>query len=140
MAERKEMTLSETATMTFRVKSWDEQPFQESDDGSKLSRVSAIKSYEGDLQAEGKLEMVMVYRADQTAVFTGIEYVEGRMLGRAGTFVFRIEGTFEGGTVKDTWTVLSGTGSGELAGLQGTVQFEEAHSESYEVKMEYSFE
>ncbi len=132
--------MSETATVTFRMKSWDEQSFQEGGDGSKLTRVSAIKSYEGDLQGQGKLEMVMAYRRDGTAVFTGFEYVDGSILGRAGTFVLRSEGTFEGGIVKSTWTVISATGTGELAGLHGTVQFELGHAESYEVNLEYTFE
>ena len=59
-------------------------------------------------------------------------------VGRAGTFVLRSDGTFEGGILKATWTVISGTG--ELAGLHGTVQFEKSHAESYEVNLEYTFE
>ncbi len=136
----KGMPVSKTATMTFRVKSWDEQPFQESADGSKLTRASVIKAYKGDLQGKGELEMVMAYRRDGTAIFTGIEYVDGSILGRAGTFVLHSEGTFERDVVKTTWTVIAGTGTGELTGLQGTVQFEGGHAESYDVNLKYSFE
>jgi len=92
----KEISVSKTATVTFRIKNWDEQPVQEGDNGMKLTRVSVINSYEGDIQAEGKLEMIMAHRPDGTAVYTGFEYIAGSIHRRTRTFVFRNDGSFEG--------------------------------------------
>ena len=39
--------------------------------------------------------------------------------GRSGSFVLRLGGGFEGGAARTTWTVVEGSGTGDLAGLQG---------------------
>jgi hypothetical protein len=33
--------------------------------------------------------------------------------------VLRLDGGFEGGAARTTWTVVEGSGTGDLAGLQG---------------------
>ena len=55
------------ATATFGLESWDEKAYDEKEGMSKLSRVSSTKSYKGDIEGEGKLEYLMMYRADGTA-------------------------------------------------------------------------
>jgi Protein of unknown function (DUF3224) len=60
----------------------------------------------------------MVYdQADAT--YTGYERFSGTLDGREGSFVLRLEGGFEDGAARTTWTVVEGTATGDLTGLQG---------------------
>jgi hypothetical protein len=45
--------------------------------------------------------------------------VVGRLGERSGSFVLRSTGTWEDGTATTTWSVVPGSGTGELAGLAG---------------------
>ena len=63
--------MTEQATAAFDVKSWDEKPYNEVEGLPKTTRASAVTSYEGDIEAEGALEYLMVYRDEGIAIFTG---------------------------------------------------------------------
>ena len=60
----------------------------------------------------------MVYDGADAA-YSGYERVAGALDGRSGSFVLRLGGGFEGGAARTTWTVVGGSGTGDLAGLQG---------------------
>jgi hypothetical protein len=132
--------MTERAIATFAIRSWEERPFDELDDGSKLTRASVVKRYQGELAGEGTLEQLMAYSPEGTAVFTAFERFRGTLGERAGTFVLRHDGIFERGVARDTWTIVPGTATGDLRGLYGTVRFEAGHEESYPVVFEYWFE
>jgi hypothetical protein len=61
----------------------------------------------------------------------------GRIGSREGTFIFRHGGRFATGVASDTWTVVPGSGTGDLAGISGQVEFSAGHQEKYEVIFEY---
>ena len=128
------------ATATFEVKSWDEKPYNEIDVGPKLARASVTKSYEGDIQGEGTLEYLMMYRDSTSASFVGLERVIGRIGGRSGSFVLQHSGTFEGGMAKVTLSVVPGSGAGELRGLRGEGGFAAGHQKQYPMTLDYDFE
>jgi hypothetical protein len=105
----------------FEIKSWDEQPYQESADGQKLTRASVVLAPTGgDLSAEAGWEALMHYAADGTSRYVGLMRVDGTLGGRTGTFVLSAAGHFDGTTASGTFEVLPGSGTGELAGLTGT--------------------
>ncbi len=132
--------MSKRATATFQVKSWDEKPYNEIDEGPKLTRASVTKSFRGDIEGEGTLEYLMIHRDDGSASFVGLERVVGRVGDRSGSFVLQHSGTFEGGTAKATWFVVLGSGTGDLRGLRGEGGFASAHAEDYPITLEYDFE
>jgi len=61
----------------------------------------------------------MMYRSDGTATFLGLERVVGRIGPKKGTFVLQRTGVFEGGMAKESYSVIPGSGTGELSGLTG---------------------
>jgi len=77
------------------------------------------KTYTGDIDAEGHVEYLMMYRADGSARFVGLERITGSIAGRKGSFVLQRTGVFEGGLAKESYSVIPGSGTGELQGLQG---------------------
>lgn len=127
------------ANATFSIKSWDEKPYDEIE-GSKLARTTATKAYQGDIEGEGKVEYLMMYRADKSASFIGLERVTGSVGGRSGSFVLKHSGTFEEGVAKVTLSVVPGSGTGQLRGIKGEGGFSVGHQPPYSMKLEYGFE
>src|SRR6266536_4832862 len=117
------------ATGTFTVKSWDEQPYAEADGGSKLTRASVTNTFQGDVEGESALEYLMIYLDGGSGSFIGLEQIAGRVGGRSGSFVLQHSGTFAGQTVNGTWSVVPGSGSGDLTGLRGEGGFVAEHGQ-----------
>jgi hypothetical protein len=107
-----------TATGTFKIAGWDEQPWAEAEGAPKLTHARVTATYGGDLEGEGTAGLLMLYDGTD-ASYGGYERVTGTLGGRSGSFVLRLEGGFEQGAARTTWTVAEGTGTGGLAGLRG---------------------
>lgn len=108
------------ATGTFTVASWDESTYQDLGDGAKLTKATITFGMEGDITGKGTWDALMCYRPDGTAVFTGIQRIQGQLAGIDGSFVVQADGEYAAGEARSRWHVISGTGTGGLAGLTGT--------------------
>lgn len=111
--------MNQTANAQFAIRSWDESAYSEGDDLPRLTRASVTKTYIGDLDGEGQVEYLMMYRSDGSASFVGLERFVGRIGARSGSFVLQRTGVFEGGQAKESYSVIPGSASGELDGLSG---------------------
>jgi hypothetical protein len=111
--------MKKSANARFAIKSWDEKPYSEGQDRPRLTRASVTKTYTGDIEGEGEVEYLMMYRSDGSATFVGLERVVGRMDGKPGTFVLQRAGIFESGQAKESYSVIPGSASGDLQGLRG---------------------
>ena len=111
--------MSQTANARFAITGWDEKPYSEGPDSPKLTRASVTKTYTGDIDGEGQVEYLMMYRGDGSATFVGLELVVGRLGGKTGSFVLQRTGMFEGGLAKESYLVIPGSATGELQGLRG---------------------
>jgi len=70
-----------------------------------------------------------------------LERVVGKVGGRSGSFVIQSNGTFVGHSIKGTWFIVPGSGTGELQGLRGEGEMNlEGQKEDWPVTFEYSFE
>ena len=128
------------AKATFTVIAWDEKPYNEMNGLPKLTRTSVVKSYQGDIKGEGKLEYLMMYRDDGSASFLGLERVVGSVAGRSGSFVLQHSGTFKGGVATVTLVVVPDSGTGDLRGLRGNGGFAAGHQQPYSMTLDYDFE
>ena len=104
---------------TFTVKAWDESPYQELADGTKLTKATMTFDYGGGLTAEGVSDAVMYYRADGTAVYTGLQRMVGQIGERDGSFVLQADGEYAAGEARTRWQIIDGSGTGGLTGLRG---------------------
>ena len=111
--------MKKSANARFAITNWDEKPFSEGQDLPRLTRASVTKTFTGDIEAEGQVEYLMMYRSDGSATFVGLERIVGRIGGKTGTFVLQRIGVFESGQAKESYSVVPGSGTGELRGLQG---------------------
>ena len=111
--------MKKTANARFAIKSWDEKPYSEGEDRPKLTRATVTKTYTGDIEGEGHVEYLMMYRSDGSATFVGLERIDGRLGGTAGTFVLQRTGVFENGQAKESYFVIRGSATAGLQGLVG---------------------
>jgi hypothetical protein len=137
---RETTSMRKQAKATFGIISWDEKPYSEKEGSPKLTRASVTKSYQGDIEGEGKVEYLMMYRSAGSASFMGLERVIGSIGGRSGSFVLQHTGTFEDGVAKVTLSVVSGSGTGDLRGMKGEGGFSVGHQPPYAMTLDYHFE
>ena len=122
---------------TFKITSWDEEPFDEPGDGSKLTRAHVRRSFHGDLAGTGNLMYVMAYLDSEVASFTGFERVVGSLGGKTGSFVLRHTGSYQGDEATAQYEVVPGSGTDELTGLSGTGGFSAGHAEEHDMTLDY---
>lgn len=125
------------ANARFTIKSWDEKPYSEGPDLPKLTRAAVTKTFRGDIAGEGHLEYLMMYRADGSATFVGLERVVGHVAGKTGSFVLQRTGTFENGVAKESYVVVPGSGTGELRGLRGEGTSAVGHGTDHPLTLDY---
>jgi hypothetical protein len=118
-----------TLTTKMRIASWDETPVEEFDDGSKLTRALVRLSDEADGLASGSVGMLAYYRPDGTSGFVTVMRLTGILDGRAGSFVLRGGGAFDGTTASGRMTIVEGSGTGGLARISGTCESVSTHAD-----------
>ncbi|HEY0308553.1 MAG TPA: DUF3224 domain-containing protein [Acidobacteriaceae bacterium] len=88
-----------------------------------ISSYSINKTFHGDLQAISIGEMYSAGDPKQgNAGYVAIERVTGTLAGRTGTFALMHTGIMQPGTAPQmTVTIVPGSGTGQLAGITGTL-------------------
>lgn len=111
--------MKNVANARFTIKSWDEKPYSEGLDLPKLTRAAVTKAFTGDIEGDGHVEYLMMYRSDGSAAFVGLERITGSVAGKSGSFVLQRTGVFENGLAQESYSVVRGSGTGELQSLRG---------------------
>ncbi len=89
-------------------------------EGVSTGRLSLSKRFDGDLVAEGRGEMLTALTPVKgSAGYVAIERVTGTLHGRSGSFVFQHAGTMNQGAQQLSIRVVPGSGTGQLAGIEG---------------------
>jgi uncharacterized protein DUF3224 len=125
------------ANARFAIMAWEEKPYDEGQGLPKLTRASVAKTFTGDLEGDGRVEYLMIYRPDGSATYVGMERVTGRLGGRTGSFVLQRAGVFEGGQAKETYSVVPESGTGELRGLRGEGSTAVGHGTEHPFTLNY---
>lgn len=129
--------MKKSANARFAITSWDEKPYSEGQDLPKLTRASVTKTFTGDIEGEGQVEYLMMYGSDGSATFVGLERFVGRIGGKTGTFVLQRTGVFESGQANESYSVIPGSGTGELRGLRGDGTSAVGHGTEHPFKLNY---
>ncbi|MEO8023438.1 DUF3224 domain-containing protein [Polaromonas sp.] len=127
------------ATGTFEVKLLP-QPLSNTEAGPLMGRLSISKIFSGDLQATSQGEMLSAGTAVKgSAGYVAMECVTGTLQGRSGSFVLQHSGTMNRGAPQLTVSVVPDSGTGELAGITGTLSIQIADGKhSYAMDYEIS--
>ena len=136
-------TRSCTATGTFSVDSWRDEPANELDEAgaadspTKVGWVQLTKTFQGDLAGHSTVDMLAVSVGGAPAGYVAIERVVATLAGRSGDFVLQHAATAgpEGQALRIE--VVSGTGSAGLAGLRGELEIVRAEDGSHTYSFAY---
>jgi hypothetical protein len=129
--------MKQVANARFAIKSWDEKPYSEGQDLPRLTRAAVAKTFTGAIAGDSHVEYLMMYRLDGSASFVGLERVVGQVAGKAGSFVLQRSGVFENGVAKESYSVIPGSGTGELAGLRGEGTSAVGHGTEHPLTLDY---
>ena len=129
--------MKQSANARFAINSWDEKPYSQDPDQPRLTRASVARTFTGDIEGQGQVEYLMMYRGDGSASFVGLERFVGRLAGKAGTFVLQRTGAFESGQARESYSVIPGSGTGELRGLRGDGTSEVGHGMEHPFMLSY---
>lgn len=110
----------ETVKGSFEVTSWSEEPAADLAGAAKVTVASIGQRFTGGIEAETIADMVMTYREDGTADFVGYQRVRGRIGKDSGSFVLQSVGGYDGNAARSQLTVVSGSATDALAGLEGS--------------------
>jgi Protein of unknown function (DUF3224) len=85
----------------------------------RLTRASGEQSFSGGIDGTGHVDWLFCFRPDRTAELVGLQRIDGTLDGRHGTVVLTATGAHNGTTSAGRWTIVEGSGSGDLEGIVG---------------------
>jgi len=111
------------ATGSFDVKIEPQKPDNAPAEASGLGRMSIDKQFHGELEAASKGEMLSLLNRDiGSGGYVALEKVTGTLQGKTGSFALEHNATMERGKPFLNIIVVPDSGTGELAGLAGTMK------------------
>ena len=127
------------STGTFTFTQWDERPVAGEEGGVRITHAAVSNDFHGGIEATSSAcQYTIAYLGGSgDGSYVGYEHIEGTLDGRKGSFVIEQRGSFVADGIECAFTVLPGSGTGELAGLSGTGTFTAHHGEK---STPYTFE
>lgn len=107
---------------SFEISMQPEPPF-DLVDGVSLSRVSFDKRFTGGIEGASKVQMLAARTpVENSAGYVAVERISGKLNGKAGSFVVLHTGLMNRGEPSLTLTIVPDSGTGELAGISGSME------------------
>ena len=104
----------------------------QNDELTPAGRMTISKEYLGGLTGKG-IGQMLSKRTDGESVYSAIEEFEGALEGKKGAFTLFHNGIMSSLKHELTIVVVAGSGTGELAGIQGTMSItQEGGNHQYE--------
>jgi hypothetical protein len=139
LRERKEYAMPLHATSAFTIAGWEPTAIDDRD-GVSLTRTKVTKTFTGDLEGTSVAELLMAGGPNDSAAYVGFERIEGRLNGRAGSFILHHNAVSARGEQSATWTIMSDSGTGELQGISGVAQIVIDANGSHTLLLDYDLE
>ena len=133
--------MTHRASGAFDVKVTPQKPDTQVARSANLGRLTIDKRYHGELEASAKGEMLATQsEVKGSAGYVALERVTGKLHGRSGSFVLQHSATMTRGSAESTIVVVPDSGTGELAGLAGTMRIQVAADGSHSYQFEFTIE
>ena len=113
--------MGERATGQFAITSWEQETYEETDEGLTLTRATVRKTLQGDFAGESRAEVLLAGDRTGGLAYTALERVVGSIGGRAGSFLLLHGAASEDSATGAPGQIVPGSGTGDLRGLRGTV-------------------
>ncbi len=124
------------AVATFTNETYEEESYDDRE-GTVLGRVHITRRFSGDLEGTSTAELLTARTEDGSAAYVALDHVEGRLGGRAGSFVLSHYGTVSSAGAETAGSVVPGSGTRELSGLRGDASISVDEDGTHALTMEY---
>jgi hypothetical protein len=108
---------------TFGMKNWDEHIASGVEGGPRVAYAHATMEYSGVIEGESICDLLLYYAGEGydggATTSPSFERFAGKVDGREGSFIVRHEYEFDEKGIQSTFTVVPGSGTGELTGIDG---------------------
>jgi len=138
-SEKGQTAQRKRAETTITVESSHATPYDETV-SPPLMELRLTERFAGDIEGESSVRALQLQRGDKTATMVSMQRVRAKLAGRSGTFVLQGSEIVGNGTINATWTVVPGSGTGELTGLRGEGGFEGEFGKGSKGTLVYWFE
>ena len=125
------------ATGSFQVLSGSEDSYEDRDGGARLAHAWGNQAFSGDITGDGNVHWLISYAADKTARLVGLQRITGSVGGRSGSFVIETRADHTGKSSHGSWSIVEGSGGGDLAGISGTGSFDAPGGPNATYELEY---
>src|SRR5687767_10077882 len=88
------------------VRDWDEQEVSGPAGVGKLTRVGYGQRLTGDLEGDASSSILIAYRPDGSARYSGYDRIVGTVGERTGSFVVEVAGTYDSTGLNATATIV----------------------------------
>ncbi|HEX2152920.1 MAG TPA: DUF3224 domain-containing protein [Acidimicrobiia bacterium] len=107
--------------------------------GVDLSHSAFTKTFRGELEGSSVTQMLAA-RSPGGAGYVAMERIVGQLGDRVGTFVLLHVGTLDAsGEPTGHWTIVPGSGTGELAGISGHAHIG-ADDDTHRIQLHYELD
>ena len=113
------------AKSSFTIDKTNESPIDWT--GGSIKRARWYKTFSGSLSGTSEIEFLMGSVENGAMVYVGVERYDCELDGRTGTFVVMHASTMLGSDYEMALKIVPGSGTGELAGISGTVEITPEH-------------
>jgi hypothetical protein len=125
------------ATGSFQILSGNEDGYEQRDGGGRLAHAWGDQAFSGDIAGDGNVHWLISYAADKTARLIGLQRISGSVGGRSGSFVIETRADHTGKSSQGSWSIIEGSGTGDLAGITGRGSFDAPGGPSATYQLEY---
>ncbi|MDE2913164.1 MAG: DUF3224 domain-containing protein [Paracoccaceae bacterium] len=102
------------------------EPVFSDESGIKLTRNIVRKEFSGGMNGSSEAQMVAAHTATPgSAGYVAIEHFTGSVDGRSGSLVLQHHGLMDKGEATLTVTIIPDSGTGELAGISGSIEIDQ---------------
>ncbi len=108
--------------------------------GPALIEIRLNETFTGDMDGESSVRAFQVQPSKQYSSLVSMQRFIGKLGGRKGTFVLQGSEIVRNGSIKATWSVVPGSGTGELSGLRGEGGFAGEFGKGSKATLDYWFE
>lgn len=127
------------ANSKITVQNSEAKPYDQTT-GPALMNVHLNETFTGDIVGESPVRALQLLRDDHSARLVSMQRFTGRLGARQGTFVLQGSETVQNGKITAMWSVVPGSGTGDLAGLHGEGGFNGDFGKGSEGWLNYWFE
>lgn len=122
----------------FDISGWEAEPYTVEGANGELTRVTATKQFVGDVEGTSVAELLMAGNT-RGAGYVASEVFTGTFLGRRGSVIVQHWGLAEGTAAASSGHIVPGSGTGDLEGVSGKVEYSQDPSGQHHVELRVTF-